>query len=204
MTILCLPLPTNAFRKTPHDTPQGNKSHYNSWTQKYNHCLHYFVQRPRHVFEESQANLQDLVINSVHQHLHPGPKKAVCHSHQKGFAKNTHLSHRIKGVYRAGAHGVFPWLDGAGWRILVFFLEYLRNNMKQANCGTQMDPNGTSFGPQYWSYVNYPNLSIWGVNHFESFHFWNISQDIYLAKSDFARGQVVLGEVSFTSLNCMA
>lgn len=32
----------------------------------------------------------------------------------------------------------------------------------------------------------------------------SISQEIHLAESDFARSQVVLGEISFTSLNCMA
>lgn len=105
------------------------------------HCLHYFVQRPRHVFEESQANLQDLVINSVHQHLHSGPKKAVCYYHLlKGFAKNTHLSDQIKGVYRAGAQWRFPMTRWSWMEDSSFFLEYLRNNMKQANCGTQMVP----------------------------------------------------------------
>lgn len=116
MTILCLPLPATAFRKTPHDTPQGNKSHFNSWTR-------IILFSGRGTFSRKVKQICRILSSTVSINTYTqGRKKAVGHSHLlKGFAKNTHLSHSIKGVYRAGAHGVFPWLNGAGWRILVFF-----------------------------------------------------------------------------------
>ena len=63
-------------------------------------------------------------------------------------------------------HTFFPATKSKGYTALVP-MAFSHDSMElDANCGTQMDPNGTSFRPQYWSYANYPNLSIWGGQSF--------------------------------------